>query len=161
MDQPELQGYHWINKEIQKLDPETEYEAIWRLMTSYRLSDFMNNLIYGLTFPNFIVTQWGAETVWREDGGKVVHRATMRVEETENNNMTWWFYGPSDERTKRSVEDINKRHEFWASKYPGNFKENDDYIYTVGTTHSSLGTPRPQIVGRLIPHYGASLTRAE
>ncbi|EXJ63268.1 uncharacterized protein A1O5_11589 [Cladophialophora psammophila CBS 110553] len=125
------QGYHWINREIQKLDPETEYETIWRLMASYHLSDFMNNLVYTLTFPNFIVTTWGSEAVWREDGGKVVHKATMRVEETENNNMIWWFYGPSDARTKKSVDDINRRHEFWASKYPGHFRYNDDYIYTL------------------------------
>lgn len=124
-------GYHWIQREIQKLDPEADYEIIWRLMTSYHLSDFMNNLIYGLTFPNFIVTKWGAEVVWREDGGKVVHKATMRVEETENNNMTWWYYGPSDVRTKKSVDDINRRHDYWASKYPGNFAYNDDYIYTL------------------------------
>lgn len=124
-------GYHWIQREIKKLDPETDYETIWRLMTSYHLSDFMNNLIYGLTFPNFIVTEWGAEAVWRKDGGKVVHKATMRVEETENNNMTWWYYGPSDTRTKRSVDDINRRHDYWATKYPGNFAYNDDYIYTL------------------------------
>lgn len=124
-------GYHWIQREIQRLDPETDYETIWRLMTSYHLSDFMNNLIYALTFPNFIVTEWGAEVVWREDGGKVVHKATMRVEETENNNMIWWFYGPSDARTRKSVDDINRRHEYWASRYPGNFAHNDDYIYTL------------------------------
>ncbi|KIW36263.1 uncharacterized protein PV06_11451 [Exophiala oligosperma] len=63
----------------------------------------MNNLIYALTFPNFIITAWDSEAVWRVDGGKVVHKGAGRVEETENNNMTWWYYGPSDERTKPST----------------------------------------------------------
>ncbi|KKY17761.1 hypothetical protein UCRPC4_g05394 [Phaeomoniella chlamydospora] len=131
MAQQESRGYHWIRKEIQKHDPETEYGLIWRLMTSYHLSDFMNNLIYALTFPNFIVVTHGAEVVWREDGGKVAHKGTQRVEETENNNMTWWYYGPDDPRTKKSVDDINKRHVFWARRYPGHFSHNEDYIYTL------------------------------
>ncbi|KIX10686.1 uncharacterized protein Z518_01770 [Rhinocladiella mackenziei CBS 650.93] len=126
-----FEHYHWINKAISQLDPETQYEEIFRLMSSYRLSDFMNNLIYAVTFPNFILDEWGSEAVWREDGGKMIEKATRRLEETENNNMVWWYYGPSHERTKKSVEDINKRHEFWASKYPGNFSHNDDYIYVL------------------------------
>ena len=129
MEQPK--GYHWIAREIDKLDPEVDYEKIWRLATSYHLGDFMNNMIYSLTFPNFIVTPHGAKVVWREDGGKVLNKATQRVEETENNNATWWWYGPSDPRAQKSIAGINALHAKWAKQYPGAFSFNEDYIYTL------------------------------
>ncbi|KPM46340.1 hypothetical protein AK830_g86 [Neonectria ditissima] len=123
-------SYHWIQKAIDSLDAEVDYELIWRLMSCYRSSDFMNNLVYALTFPNFVVTSHGAEAVWRSDGGKVVHHGTQRVEDTETYNMTWWFYGPSDKRCRDAVERINKLHARLARQYPGNFSHNEDYVYT-------------------------------
>lgn len=119
----------WIQSEISTLDPYTEYARIWRLLSCYGLNDFMNNLIYVLTFPNFIVTEWGAETIWREDGGKVLDRSTHRVEQTSAANALWWWYGPHDERTKQSVDGINRLHAHWAKQYPGHFSYNDDYVY--------------------------------
>ncbi|KAJ3547070.1 hypothetical protein NM208_g1699 [Fusarium decemcellulare] len=124
-------GYHWISDTIQSLDPEADYELMWRLMSCYRLSDFMNNLVYALTFPNFVITAHGAEVVWRSDGGKVVKRGTQRVEDTENFNMTWWHYGPSDGRCRQAVQQINNLHASLARRYPGNFSDNDDFLYVM------------------------------
>ncbi|SPJ88574.1 uncharacterized protein FTOL_12573 [Fusarium torulosum] len=129
-------GYHWISDAIESLDPEKDYELMWRLMSCYRSSDFMNNMIYALTFPNFIITTHGAQTVWRSDGGKVIKRGTQRVEDTENYNMTWWHYGPSDERCREAVEHINDLHASLARRYPGNFSYNEDFLYV--TTFSAV-----------------------
>ncbi|RGP72629.1 trans-anethole oxidase [Fusarium longipes] len=129
-------GYHWISEAIQGLDPETDYEIMWRLMACYRSSDFMNNMIYALTFPNFIITTHGCETVWRSDGGKVVKQGAQRVEDTENYNMTWWHYGPSDKRCRDAVDRINKLHASLARQYPGNFSFNEDFVYV--TTFSAV-----------------------
>ncbi|KAK0642832.1 hypothetical protein DIS24_g8642 [Lasiodiplodia hormozganensis] len=126
-----MPAYHWINREIESLDPHTDYERIYRLSTGYGLNDFANNLIYALTFPNFVVTPHGAEVVWRDDGGKVLSKATQREEETQNNNALWWYYGPNDPRTQKSIEGINKLHKYWAKKYPGRFSDNEDYVYTL------------------------------
>lgn len=125
------EGYHWIAKAIDSLDPETDYELIWRLTSSYHLSDFANYLVYSLTFPNFVVTKNGAEVVWRSDGGKVVHKAADRIEKTESYNMTWWYYGPSDERCRDAVGRINQLHAGLARQYPGRFSHNEDYLYTL------------------------------
>jgi hypothetical protein len=125
------EGYHWIAKAINSLDPETDHELIWRLSSSYHLSDFANYLVYSLTFPNFIVTSHGAEVVWRSDGGKVVHKAADRIEKTESYNMTWWYYGPSDRRCRDAVGRINALHAGLARTYPGRFAHNDDYVYTL------------------------------
>lgn len=119
----------WIRAEIETLDPEKDYVRIWQLATCYDSSEFMSNLMYALTFPNFVVTEWGSEVVWRDKGGKVVERANSRVEQTQSTNALWWWYGPHDERTKKSVEGINNLHAFWAKKYPGNFSYQEDYIY--------------------------------
>ncbi|WP_339934749.1 hypothetical protein [Vreelandella glaciei] len=121
----------WIAKKIESLDPHKDYIEIWRLSSSYRLNDFMQNFIYALTFPNFIVTDWGSKVVWREDGGKVLHRSTSRAEQTSSANALWWFYGPNDERTIKSVDSINKLHAYWAKQYPGVFSYNEDYVYTL------------------------------
>ncbi|EOD43880.1 putative trans-anethole oxidase protein [Neofusicoccum parvum UCRNP2] len=126
-----MPAYHWISREIESLDPYTDYEKIYRLSSAYGLNDFANNLIYALTFPNFVVTPHGAEVVWRDDGGKVLSKATQREEETQNNNALWWYYGPSDARTQKSIEGINRLHKYWASKYPGRFNDNEDFIYTL------------------------------
>lgn len=128
---PRKKPYHWIAKEIESLDPNTDYEKIFRLSASYGGNDFINNLVYTLIFPNFVVTEHGARAVWREDGGKVLGAATARVEQTETYNATWWYYGPSDPRTQKSVEEINKMHTHWAKQYPGDFSHNEDYIYTL------------------------------
>ncbi|EPE04829.1 trans-anethole oxidase [Ophiostoma piceae UAMH 11346] len=120
---------HWVSAAIESLDPEKDYELMWRLMSCYRSSDFMNNFTYALTFPNFIVTPHGSEVVWRKDGGKVINVSTTRVEDTENYNMTWWYYGPSDPRCRQAVERINKLHASFHNRYPGNFSHMDDYSY--------------------------------
>lgn len=126
-----IQKRHWIAERIESLDPYTDYEEIYRLSSSYNNSDFINNMIYGITFPNFIVTEWGARAVWREDGGKVLHGANSRVEATETNNMKWWYYGPSDQRCLDAVHNINALHERLEKNTPNCFNHNEDFIYTL------------------------------
>ncbi|KAL3426593.1 hypothetical protein PVAG01_00102 [Phlyctema vagabunda] len=131
METARKRGYKWIQRELDTLDPYEDYEQIFRLATSYGGNDFLNSLFYCLVFPNFIVTEHGARVVWREDGGKVLRRATARMEDTETSNSAWWWYGPSDERCRASVESINQLHSSWAKRYPGVFSHNDDYVYTL------------------------------
>ncbi|KAJ3455148.1 hypothetical protein MRS44_013748 [Fusarium solani] len=126
--------YKWIDREIESLDPYKDYPQIFRLSMSYGGNDFINTLMYSLIFPSFIVTEWGARAIWREDGGKVLNKPADRVEQTENRNAAWWWYGPHDPRTKQSVESINKLHSYWAKHYKGDFSHNDDYIYTLAST---------------------------
>jgi hypothetical protein len=127
---PERQSRHWIKEQVAKLDPYKDYELVYRLTNTFGPNDFINNLIYALTFPNFVVVPAGAEVVWRKDGGKVRLKASTRLEHTENNNMVWWYYGPSHPKTKEAVQRLNALHGYWEKQYPGKFTDNDDYIYT-------------------------------
>lgn len=130
----------WIQQRIESLDPDVDYEEIWRLTSSYGLTGFTQNLVYAITFPNFIATPQGAEAVWRADGGKILWKATQRVEQTANINAIWWWHGPSSHITKQSVNHINNVHAYWAKRYPGNFSDNDDYLYTL--TYSAAAIHR-------------------
>jgi hypothetical protein len=128
----------WIAQEIERLDPEVDYEAIWRLTSTYGLDDFAVNLVYAHLFPHFVIPMHGSETVYRGGDGKVVERATQRVEDTFRHNLTWWTYGPSHERTQASVANINRLHAHYARKYPGNFAHLDDYLYTLAFSAASM-----------------------
>lgn len=124
--------YKWIRREIELSDPYTDYAKIFRLTMEYTGSSFfMSNLLYALTFSNFIPTQHGATTVWRADGGKVLHAPTERMHETLLHNSTWWYYGPHHEKTKESVQVINRRHQGLAKRYPGAFSYTLDYVYVL------------------------------
>lgn len=104
--------YKWIAAKIESLDSYQDYEEIFRLTNCYYTNDFMNNLLYGrsqedvlnrlqfqssasanqqigVILPTLIKPEWTARAIWREDGGKILHRANVRVEDTEHHNMTW------------------------------------------------------------------------
>ncbi|KAJ5656882.1 hypothetical protein N7507_008832 [Penicillium longicatenatum] len=115
----EKKPYKWVKKTIESSDPYKDYVKIWRLSIEYTGGgDFIQNLIYATTFSNFIASEWGSEAVWRNDGGKVLHHATDRVYETQYHNSVWWYHGPHHPETQKSVDTINKRHAYYAKKYP-------------------------------------------
>lgn len=132
------QPRRWIAAEIERLDPEEDYAAIWRLTTSYGLDDFALNLVYAHLFPHFYLPSHGAQPLWHHGDGKVVERATQRVEDTIRNNLLWWFYGPSHPRTQQSVANINKLHAFHARRHPGTFAAQEDYVFTLAFSAASL-----------------------
>ncbi|MFF4630037.1 hypothetical protein [Streptomyces griseorubiginosus] len=128
----------WIAQRIEQLDPETDYVEIWRLTITYGLDDFSANLSYTQVFPHFYIARHGAQPLWHEGDGKVVERATQRVEDTIRANLVWWHYGPHHPKTQKSVEGINKLHAFHAKRYPGSFAHQDDYVYTLAFSAASL-----------------------
>ncbi|NWJ72701.1 hypothetical protein HX744_19640 [Pseudonocardia sp. ICBG1122] len=128
--------YRWIADEIAALDPETDYETIWRLTSCYGIDDFSLNLVYAHLFPHFYLPHHGAQTLWGTQ--KVVEKATQRVEDTIRNNVIWWFHGPSHPRTRDSVESINKLHAHIATQHPGAFEDQDDFLFTLAFSAASL-----------------------
>ncbi len=121
----------WISKAIEALDPEEDYAEIMRLSVTYRSNDTFMDLIYSITFPNFVVPNRGALAVLREGKGKVFRHAEKRMDDTARHILIWNEFGPRHKYTLRSVESLNILHEHWSKKYPGSFKHNEDYIYTL------------------------------
>jgi hypothetical protein len=127
----DTRGRKWIKRRIDELDPLVDYEEIWRLTSLYNVNDFQFHWFYALTFPYFLVTVRGAESVYRDGKGKMDLQATKRVDDTVDHMVVWWEHGPHSPATRRSVEMINKLHAHWARQYPGYFSYAEDYVNTL------------------------------
>lgn len=127
----------WIAKEIAGLDPEIDYERIWKLATMYYPTEFSANLSYILAIPKYMVPLHAAETVFRNGSGKVYKRPVQRMEDSLKHTNLWWENGPNSPVTRKSVDVVNRLHSHYARKYPGHFGCTEDYIYALcdeGTT---------------------------
>jgi hypothetical protein len=121
----------WIARKIASLDPHRDYAEMWRLMSTYRAGDAFMDLIYSITFPNFVLPNHGALAVLRSGTGKVHRFGERRMDDTARHILIWSEFGPDHELTHRSVEALNSLHAYWAKKYPGSFSHNEDYLYTL------------------------------
>lgn len=121
----------WIASRINSLDPNKDYDEIWRLSTAYRPTDFIMNLIYAVTFPHFFVRELDALPLFDDGDGKIIKRRDARADDTSWKMQVWWNYGSTHESTVKNVESINKIHEHYAKKFPESFSRNDTYIYTL------------------------------
>jgi hypothetical protein len=124
-------GYKWIAAEIERLDPEVDYEEIWKLSTCYYVNDFMMNFLYTTGFPHFILPPHGGETIARGGSGKVIRRQDKREKDTVHRFWTWFEFGPSRTETQISLAQLNKIHQGVWKKMPGNFAQIDDFVYTM------------------------------
>lgn len=126
-----FKSYKWIDREIAILDPEVDYERIWKLATTYRMTGFQLNFFYVYVFAHFFIAPNGTEVIVREGRGKALTRADDRADDTARHQLTWWEHGPHAEETKRSVQQVNNIHAAIARQYPGRFSNNDDFVYTL------------------------------
>ena len=124
-------GRKWIAREIEKLDPYKDYAEIIKLSVIYRATDAFMDLIYSITFPNFVTGNDGARAVVRNGKGKVVRHMERRMDDTSRHILIWCEYGPEHEYTKRSIESINNLHRFWAKLYSDAFDHEEDWIYVI------------------------------
>lgn len=124
------QGYKWIARERESLDPYTDYERIWKLITCYYFNDFMMNFLYTSQFPNYIMTPQTSEAVSRGGTGKLLHEGDRREADTAMHFWKWFEHGPSSEVTKASVRRVNAIHQGIANKLPGRYEHNEDFSYT-------------------------------
>lgn len=138
-------GYKWIAAEIERLDPETDYERIWALSTTYYVNDFMMNFLYTVGFPHFILPPHGGQTVGRRNTGPLITQPQKRERDTVHHFWTWFEHGPSSEHTRASVGQVNRLHAGIAKKYPGNYAHNDDFVYTLCWIAAYMHNLRVQI----------------
>lgn len=127
---PELnkQGYRWILREIEKLDPYEDYELIWTLSTSYNYGDFILNVLYTLGMPNFTMPP-ETSAMLTENTGKVIKMQQKRMIDTNQTFWQWFEYGPSHPNVRRSLTTVNQIHMALNKKYPGHYPARD-FIYT-------------------------------
>ncbi len=124
-------GYKWIAAEIERLDPEIDYERIWALSATYWVDEFMMSFLYSVSFPNFMMPANGGRTVSRGGTGPVITAQDIRAQETVHHFWTWFTHGPSSAHTKASVEQVNAMHRGISRRFPGDFGHTDDFSYTL------------------------------
>jgi hypothetical protein len=129
-------GYKWIAKEIERLDPEHDYERIVALSATYYQTDLVFNLLYTVGVMHFILPPWGGETLAaagarRSGDGKILTRRRQRADDTLSHFWKWFEEGPSSPEVRRSVEHVNRLHLGHAKQLPGNWSHNDDFLYTL------------------------------
>jgi len=124
-------GRKWIAREIEKLDPHKDFAEIVKLSVIYRANDAFMDLVYAITFPNFITGNDGARAVTRYGRGKLIRHMERRMDDTSRHILIWCEYGPDHEYTKRSIESINQLHKFWSKHHKEGFDHDEDYTYVI------------------------------
>jgi hypothetical protein len=125
---PDKRGYKWIAREIEKLDPVTDYEQIWALSTTYYVDDFFMNILYTTGIQNFTQPPAGS-IVMGLTTRKAVTSPQKRADDTLSRFWQWFEFGPSHPDVQRSLEFVNQIHMALAKKSPGTFPSRD-FIYT-------------------------------
>lgn len=122
-------GRRWIDKEIERLDPEVDYARIWELTAAYKVDETFFNLLYCLGLPRITQNPAGSELLARRTR-KASERMHERADDTLSNFWIWYTQGPNGIDAERSLEQVNRIHAALAKTMPDAFPD-EDYIYTV------------------------------
>ncbi|WP_425839849.1 oxygenase MpaB family protein [Streptomyces fractus] len=132
----------WISERIEQLDPHTDYDEIWRLTATHRPNDFLANLNFVLGILHVCTRERDAVPVLDGGQGKVLTDPHARADGSIWKPQLWWHYGSQHEKTRKSVEAVNRLHAHYARKYPDSFQPNDTYVATLG--YEAAGVHRLQ-----------------
>lgn len=105
----ENRGYKWIAKEIERLDPDKDFAEIWRLSTTYYVSDFVMNLVYTLGIPSFTQYPEGS-AIMAVTTKKAMRKPHERANDTLQHFWVWFELGPHDPRMQASLAHVNRTH---------------------------------------------------
>lgn len=120
---------HWLMPYLARMDPETQYEEMISIFAQYSLDKFgLQYIITCGTIHNIQKTS-GAETLSYTN--KIVRRPNRRNEDGLGFFWTWFACGPSHPATRASIVRLNDMHMKIAKALPGNFSDNDEFVYTL------------------------------
>lgn len=128
MEYGTAKGYKWIAREIERLDPELDYERIWALSTTYYVDDMFMNILYTTGIQCFTQPPAGS-VIMGEITKKAVNHKQKRADDTLQHFWKWFEMGPSDPAAQRSLAHVNLVHQALSKKAPGTFPARD-VIYT-------------------------------
>ncbi|WP_328502715.1 oxygenase MpaB family protein [Streptomyces sp. NBC_00457] len=126
----EKRGYHWVSRELARMDPETEWERMISLYTQYQVNEFaLALMIYPVTM-HVMQPSLGSATL--DHTRKLELKPHRRFQDGNDFFMHWMVDGPSSEAGKQAVTRLNRMHMAIAREtphLPGNFDDNDDFIF--------------------------------
>ena len=129
IDPSRMKGRKWVMREIEKMDPETQYEEIISLFMQYTSDMFALHYTVVTGTMHNILPRSGAETLAYTN--KIVRRPMKRNEDGLAFFWIWFGKGPSHPDTIASVKRLNQIHMQVAKQLPGNFSHNDEFVYTL------------------------------
>ncbi|KAK0638135.1 hypothetical protein DIS24_g10116 [Lasiodiplodia hormozganensis] len=109
----------WIQKYIDQLDPETEYDQIIRTIAFFGPSAFAAAVSYTAIFAVLTQAPSGAAAI--HFGGKVMRRGHQRFYETELYQLEWVYHGSGSPETAQSIGKINRLHAAIWKHVPGSY----------------------------------------
>ncbi|MDH6221586.1 DUF2236 domain-containing protein [Streptomyces pseudovenezuelae] len=122
--------YKWVDRELVRMDPETEWERMISLYVSHRIPEFaLAMMIYPGTMHMMqpaLVSATLAHTRKLED------RPHRRFQDGNDFLVAWMVNGISSTAGRDAAERLNRIHKAVARKtpaLPGNFDDIDDFVY--------------------------------
>jgi hypothetical protein len=142
-------GYKWVDRELARLNPETDWERMISLYVSHRVPEFaLAMMVYPGTMR---MMQPGMASATLAHTAKLETRPHRRFQDGNDFLMAWMADGLSSTAGRRAAERLNRLHSGIAKRtpqLPGNFDEIDDFVYplvllaTFGDRlQTSLGLP--------------------
>ena len=123
------QGRRWIDREIQRLDPDTDYPRIMSMVAQYQMDEFTLNFLVTLLNSYVVKPAHMAET--QVFTNKAIRRPNQRMQDALNFFWTWYANGPNAPETLESVQRLNKIHAGVARHLTLHFEDSDDFNYVL------------------------------
>lgn len=120
----------WIDRELQRLDPETDYARIMSMVAQYQMDEFTLNFLVTLLNSYVVKPAHMAET--QVFTNKAIRRPNQRMQDALNFFWTWYANGPDAPETIESVNRLNRIHAGVARHLPGHFEDSEDFHYVLG-----------------------------
>ncbi|MGB1883270.1 MAG: hypothetical protein ACPHUF_05140 [Gammaproteobacteria bacterium] len=122
-------GRRWIDREVQRLDPDTDYPKIMSMVAQYQMDEFTLNFLVTLLNSYVVKPAHMAET--QVFTNKAVRRPNQRMQDALNFFWTWYANGPNAPETIESVQRLNKIHAGVARHLTQHFEDSDDFNYVL------------------------------
>ncbi|MFC4469542.1 DUF2236 domain-containing protein [Streptomyces xiangluensis] len=142
-------GYKWVDRELARMTPETDWERMISLYVSYRVPEFALAMMLYPGTMRMMQPALGSATLAHT--AKLERRPHRRFQDGNDFLMAWMVDGVSSAAGRSATERLNRIHRSIARKtphLPGNFDDIDDFVYplvllaTFGDRlQTSLGLP--------------------
>jgi hypothetical protein len=142
----------WIQAELDRLDPDKDYDQMMKLNGLYRADEAFQDIIYSISMPNVAVTNHGALSLFKSDeSGKSIRYPEKRMDHTALHHLIWFEFGSDHEYTKASVDSLNRMHAIWAKRAPEAFEPEEDYNYALAYEISMIDRLSKRVGGPGVP----------
>ncbi|MER5519569.1 oxygenase MpaB family protein [Streptomyces sp. NPDC002763] len=161
-------GYKWVDRELARMDPDTEWERMISLYVSHRVPEFaLAMMIYPGTM-HMMQPALGAATL--DHTRKLETKPYRRFQDGNDFLVAWMVDGVSSAAGRAAAERLNRIHRAVARRtpnLPGNFDDIDDFVYPLvllaifaHRLQTSLGMPGiPEHMQRAWHHWAQAVFR--